>query len=137
MYSRLVGDIIISKDEKNINQWLAEEGWAFPTFYNSMTGEEITILDSKSKVARTNSKGIWKDYSDTLAPFDTSLFLPPKSERDIDSKFDMGKVNLPKIFRRQVQYEVSKAAGITDQIIIENLSGDSKEGCVLYYYRVL
>jgi hypothetical protein len=50
MYGRLVGDIIMSEDDRNINQWLAGEGWAFPTFYNSMTGEEITILILKVKL---------------------------------------------------------------------------------------
>jgi hypothetical protein len=47
----------------------------------------------------------------------------------------MARVDLPNIFRRQVQYEVSEAAVIRSDIS-EKLSGDSKEGYVLYYYRV-
>jgi hypothetical protein len=42
----------------------------------------------------------------------------------------MGKVNLPKIFRRQVQYEVSKAAGITDQSSLRTyLETQKKDVC--------
>ena len=42
----------------------------------------------------------------------------------------MAKVNLPKIFRRQVQYEVSKAAGITDQTSLRNyLETQKKDMC--------
>ena len=42
----------------------------------------------------------------------------------------MAKVNLPKIFRRQVLYEVSKAAGITDQTSLRNyLETQKKDMC--------
>jgi hypothetical protein len=42
----------------------------------------------------------------------------------------MAKENLPKIFRRQVQYEVSKAAGITDQTSLRNyLETQKKDMC--------
>jgi hypothetical protein len=42
----------------------------------------------------------------------------------------MAKGNLPKIFRRQVQYEVSKAAGITDQTSLRNyLETRKKDMC--------
>jgi hypothetical protein len=75
------------------------------------------ILEPKLHVPIQKTYGILVLYSNT---FDASLFLPPKSEREIGSRFDMAKVNLPKIFRRQVQYEASKAAGITDQTSLRN-----------------
>jgi hypothetical protein len=65
-----------------------------------MTGEEITILGSRSEVARTNSKGTYGILVLYSNPFDASLFLPPKSESEIGSRFDVAKVNLPKIFTR-------------------------------------
>ena len=42
-YGRLVGDIEITSDGNplNLNDWLVENGWAFPTFYSSMTNDEI------------------------------------------------------------------------------------------------
>ena len=67
----------------------------------------------------------------TRDPFDASLYLPPKSEGEIDSKTDIAKVNLPKIFRRQVQYEVSKAAGITDQTSWEIIWKLKRKICVI------
>ena len=53
-YGRLVGDIYVTVNgrEKDVNLWLCQEGWAYPTFYSSMTGEEINTLIGLSKSAR-------------------------------------------------------------------------------------
>src|SRR5215475_6543625 len=42
-YARLVGDIEVKVDCEaiNINQWLTEQGFVYPTFYSSMTNDEI------------------------------------------------------------------------------------------------
>jgi hypothetical protein len=91
-----------------INHWLVEEGWAFPTFYNSMTIQEISILDTKTKSARDNSKGSWNGYSNNLVPFESDLQTPrAKNAERIDPITDNGNVNLPKLFRRQVDYDQS------------------------------
>jgi endonuclease YncB( thermonuclease family) len=120
IYGRFVGDIVISKDDSgtdsaNINHWLVEQGWAFPAFYNSMTKQEIEILDSVGKEAKNNSKGIWAGLSDTLIPFDPDLRTPRgKNTPRIDHATDRGGLNMPKIFRRQVDYEVKKKAKVTN-----------------------
>ena len=41
-YGRFVGNICVgAKFNTDINLWLSEEGWAYPTFYSSMEPEEI------------------------------------------------------------------------------------------------
>jgi nuclease-like protein len=110
MYGRFVGDILLQKDNKNANQWLVEEGWAFPTYYNSMTKQEILDIDSRSKTAMDNSKGIWNGHSNKMVPFDFTLKTPKgKNTKRLDpNSGNEGNVNLPKIFRRQVDYEIRK-----------------------------
>jgi endonuclease YncB( thermonuclease family) len=119
IYGRFVGDIVISRDDSwtdstNINQWLIGQGWAFPAFYNSMTLQEIETLDNLGKEVKTKSKGIWAGLSDTLVPFDPKLRTPRgKNTPRIDHITDRGGLNMPKIFRRQVDYEVRKKAKVT------------------------
>ena len=45
-YGRFVGNILVQPAGEwvDVNTWLAEQGWAFPTFYNSMTADEIEEL---------------------------------------------------------------------------------------------
>src|SRR5262249_28461065 len=53
-YGRLVGDIFVTigGKEQNANKWLCDNGWAFPTFYASMTDQEITDLIALTEPAR-------------------------------------------------------------------------------------
>jgi len=54
-YGRFIGNIIINN--KNINLWLVENGWAFPTFYSSATEQEIQkFLDAWKKGKNINPK---------------------------------------------------------------------------------
>ncbi|HEV7599315.1 MAG TPA: thermonuclease family protein, partial [Bradyrhizobium sp.] len=41
-YGRFIGDILVRKGAKeiNVNHWLVEQGWAFPSFYDSMMVQE-------------------------------------------------------------------------------------------------
>jgi endonuclease YncB( thermonuclease family) len=43
-------------DDINLNQWLVEEGWVFPDYYDSMSNEEILSLQEKSKIASNTKK---------------------------------------------------------------------------------
>jgi endonuclease YncB( thermonuclease family) len=132
IYGRFVGDIIMPKAPRkisNINQWLSNEGWAFPTFYNSMSNDEITTLLNISKKAKARKKGVWKMYADLLIPFDDELYLPGKNEPLVDVLEDNGGLNLPKIFRRQVQYEVNKRAGIYKEPTLKKYLSKSKDYC--------
>ena len=138
VYGRFVGDIIVSRDSngtdrKNINQWLVEQGWAFPTFYNSMTSKEIRILDKKGRNAQKTSKGIWKALSNILTSFDPKLHTPlGKNAPRINHKTDKGHLNLPKIFRRQIDYEVRKKVKITNELsLAKYIKSKKKDKCYL------
>jgi endonuclease YncB( thermonuclease family) len=138
VYGRFVGDIIVSRDSdgtnrRNINQWLAGQGWAFPTFYNSMTSKEIRILDKNGRNAQKDAKGIWKALSNTIAPFDPKLHTPRgKNVPRIDHKNDKGRLNLPKVFRRQIDFEVRKKANVTNELSLSKyIKSKKKDKCYL------
>ena len=128
-YGRLVGDIIVKKGKKNVNQWLVENGWALPTFYETMTAEEIISFDNKARSANKDSKGIWKDYSKNIVtPFDFDLFTLRKPPY-IEPKSDRGKFVMPKIYRRQVNYEVNKRAKIISDKPLKDFIKKGKDKC--------
>jgi hypothetical protein len=108
-YGRAVADIVLTENANNtasinINQWLVENGWAFPDFYNSMSFNEIKVLQERGISARQNGNGIWKEYSQKLQPFDFQLFFEKDATINPDS--DSGQINPPKIFRRQAPFEI-------------------------------
>lgn len=111
-YGRLVGDIYISVSgiERDVNLWLCQEGWAFPTFYSSMTFAEINTLVGLAKSARQAKRGLWKYASPDLSVFDRTLVFRNKGA--INAAADKGKVYLPKLFRRRSTYGIAKIAGI-------------------------
>jgi endonuclease YncB( thermonuclease family) len=128
-YARLVADIVIKKGSKNVNQWLVENGWVLPTFYETMTAEEISSLDNKAKSAENHSRGIWKDYSKNMVtPFDFDLFTLKKPPY-IEPMSDKGKFVLPKIYRRQVNYEVNKRAKIIHDKSLKDYIKKGKDKC--------
>ncbi len=109
-FGRFIGDIVvmIGGKEQDANQWLCENGWAFPTFYSSMTKDEIDTFTHLSETARKNKAGIWKKASSDLTPFDPSAVFrkggPP------DPAHDPGQVMMPKLFRRRSTFGVSVTA---------------------------
>jgi endonuclease YncB( thermonuclease family) len=109
-YGRFVGNIRVGSGFKtDVNVWLAEEAWCYPTFYSSMENEEIDILLAAMKKA--GKKRVWKYYS-----VDTSAFDPDRTYRRPPTQAhpaqDKGPVLMPKIFRRQVAYQMEKKAKI-------------------------
>ena len=128
-YARLVADIMIKKGRKNVNQLLVENGWALPTFYETMTAEEISSLDNKAKFANKRSRGVWKDYSKNIVtPFDFDLFTLKKPPY-IEPMSDKGKFIMPKIYRRQVNYEVNKRAKIIPDKSLKDYIKKGKDKC--------
>lgn len=109
-YGRFVANIRVGKGYKtDINLWLAEEGWAFPTFYSSMEPEEIQgYLDRLPKARK--KKRVWKGYSANSTKFDAKLVYRPKGPEDAAN--DKGDVLMPKLFRRQVAHRMQKKAGV-------------------------
>lgn len=112
MYGRLVGDIFVRIGNKrvHINDWTLRMGWAFPSLYNSMSDDEILSVIAAAKKGRTK-KRIWKYLKAEIVPLEQTLTFRGKGV-PLDPKADRGPLMNPKLFRRQVLYEVRKAAGL-------------------------
>ena len=115
-YGRLVGDIEATVGGKlvNINQWLVEQGWAFPTFYSSMTNDEINMLRGLAKTARSKKSGVWKFLSKSIGPFNFNLLEPKKNDLSVLAT-DKGPVILPKLYRRYTNWSARNKAKVTSQ----------------------
>ena len=120
-YGRFVGNIRVgAKFATDINVWLAKEGWVYPTFYSSMTVEEIETLLDAMKTAQ--KKRVWSAYSTDGAKFDPKLVYRPKGP--IEPSKDKGPVLMPKLFRRQVAFRMQKAAGLAKGNLANFLKGN-------------
>jgi endonuclease YncB( thermonuclease family) len=127
-YGRFVGNIFVGAGFKtDINVWLATEGWVYPTYYSSMSVEEIAALDAAAKKGKTK-KRTWKNYSKAVNKFDKKLVF--RKHGPIDAAKDKGPVLMPKIYRRQVSYQMQKGAGISVGTFAEFL-GKSPDRCFL------
>jgi endonuclease YncB( thermonuclease family) len=115
-YGRLVGDIEVTVNGKllNLNRWLVEHGWAYPTFYSSMTNDEINALLALAKTARSKKTPVWKFLSKTIGLFDFNLREPRVGDTSVLTT-DKGPVILPKLYRRQTNWSARKKANITGQ----------------------
>jgi endonuclease YncB( thermonuclease family) len=109
-YGRFVANICVGTGFKtDINLWLSEQGWAYPTFYSSMEPDEIKAYLKTLKTAQSKGR-IWKDYSTDAAKFDSKLVFRPKGP--VEASKDKGKVLMPKLFRRQLSFKLQKKVGI-------------------------
>lgn len=110
-YGRFVGNIYAGPQfATDINVWLATQGWVYPTYYSSMTVEEIDALDAAAKKGKAK-KRTWKSYSKAVNKFDKKLVY--RKHGPIDAAKDKGPVLMPKLYRRQVSYQMQKGAGIS------------------------
>ena len=113
VYGRFIGNVRLGNQfDLDINTWLVEHGFAYPTFYTSMSREEIDeLLIAMKKGIKT--RRVFKDYSK-----DTGLFLAkllyrrPKKGETIELEDDSGKLLMPKVYRRQVTYRMQKQVGL-------------------------
>ena len=111
-YGRFIGNIFVNND-KDVNLWLVENGWCSPAFYTSMSKEEIeaflTAWKKGKKIKGRTSKSLIKDAS----KFDENLlYRRPGTVEDFKIGDDKGKTIMPKIYRRQVSWIVSKKAKV-------------------------
>jgi endonuclease YncB( thermonuclease family) len=111
-YGRFIGEIIFNRglaNEWNICDWLAEQGWAFPAFYNSMSVAEIQRLQSKAAAAQQAKRGIWRYLSTIIGPLDWTMVF--RKNGPINAAKDRGPVVFPKMFRRLCDYSERKKNG--------------------------
>jgi endonuclease YncB( thermonuclease family) len=133
VYGRFVGDIVISQNNQNINinQWLLQENWVLPAYYNSMLPNEITTLETIYQQSIVKQR-ISKQYTNKInaASFDFNLrFREPNINPVVNSQADTGKVIFPKMFRRLCPYWIKKKAGIENITFEKYLkNSDSSDG---------
>jgi endonuclease YncB( thermonuclease family) len=111
-YGRFVGEIIFNRNtpnEWNICDWLVEQGWAFPAFYNSMSVAEIQRLQGKAKMAEQGRRGIWRFLSSTIGPLNWNMVF--RRNGPVDAAKDRGPVVFPKMFRRLCDFAPRKKNG--------------------------
>jgi endonuclease YncB( thermonuclease family) len=113
-YGRFVGNIRVGGNH-DINVWLVENGWGHPAFYTSMSKTEIETFMNVWKKGKKKSGRPGKSISRNANDFDwTLLYIKPK--KDVVISFtpgeDKGPVLMPKIYRRQLSWLVSKEAKV-------------------------
>ena len=111
-YGRLIGDVIvrIGASDTNLNVWLARQGWAFPTFYTSMSNAEIQTVLTATASGRTKGN-IWSKFQKKIPVFEPSLVY--RRNGPINAAADSGPLTLSKLFRRQTTWWAYKKAGVT------------------------
>jgi hypothetical protein len=121
-HGRFVGDILVGTGPgMSINTWLVEHGWAFPLLYDSMTKAEVQTILKAWKVGRTLASRPGKAFQKALQPFD------PKMNVSNARLPDKGKVNFPKIFRRQATFWSTVAGPLTATEFVKLLRRDRRE----------
>ncbi len=112
VYGRFVSELLLGSEGESLNRWLLERGWAVPAFYDSMSEAEINDLTALAQRARNRGLGLWPDYASKIIPFDPELRLPRADDPPLKAREDRGPFLLPKLFRRQVHFEVNRRAGL-------------------------
>jgi len=112
VYGRFVSELLLGAEGESLNLWLLKKGWGIPAFYTSMSANEIQTLREAAVKAREKGLGLWPRYREQLVDFDPEVRLPKKEEPPLVPKGDEGTFHLPKLFRRQVHFEVNRRAGL-------------------------
>jgi endonuclease YncB( thermonuclease family) len=113
-YGRFVGDVVIIREDReflNVNHWLAEEGLVYPTYYSSMSNGEIRAIQFMVKSAISKKYNLWEHhYAKKLGVLEESTleFRIGKKGRYSPTRDKRLPVYMPKIFRRQYLYELTK-----------------------------
>jgi endonuclease YncB( thermonuclease family) len=112
VYGRFIGNVRLGRRfDFDVNTWLVEQGFAYPSFYDSMSRDEIeTLLKARNK---GKTKRVFRDYArDTNVFFANLLYRRPKKSVVIKLRDDTGKLLMPKVYRRQVTFRMQKKAGL-------------------------
>ena len=132
VYGRFIGDIHVTLNNKpiNLNHWLVEEGWAFPTFYASMSVSEINAFLAATQKGRQKLHRLWKHLRRAVGQFDAALKFRGKGAA-LNPAADVGSVLMPKLFRRLCTYSVYRKVGIVSGNFHDYLKTTETRGCFL------
>ncbi len=111
-YGRFIGDILVDGGRTNVNRWLLEEGWVFPSFYDSLQLPEIDAYLNAWEKGKTQKERVSEYYSSQVKTFNYNLLYRNKGIPD--PKKDKGKVIMPKLFRRFCVYSICSKAGLCE-----------------------
>ncbi len=121
MYARFIGDVIITQggENLNLNRWLVAQGWAVPSFYNSMTNQEIRGLTELAEQARKARAGVWRrgGYTTVLKDLDRSLTYRQPTD---GPEPGAGSLILPKLFRRQYMWQDEQDRNTTRAVTLRD-----------------
>jgi endonuclease YncB( thermonuclease family) len=115
IYGRFIGDIFVRIGQRthDVNQWLVERGLAFPSFYNSMSEDEILALWTAADRAYAGERYLWPHLADSVGRLDWDLrYRRPSQNPTFVEAEDVGDVVLPKLFRRLSTWETNQYAGM-------------------------
>ena len=112
-YGRMVGDVVVHFGDKdlNLNQWLLEQGWAVPTFYDSMQTDEIVGCLKLGTRGQKHKNRPASKLALTISKFNFALKTRPKGSIP-DPVADLGPSLMPKLFRRQANWACRRKAGV-------------------------
>lgn len=109
MYGRFIGDILVRQGHTtiNINHWLVQHGWAFPSYYVSMTPGEIDAIQHLTIAGKQVHDGVYGHLTQDIADINWSLGFRHPSHHPLASAEPSGKnVLMPKLFRRLATWSV-------------------------------
>src|SRR5262245_30969330 len=118
IYGRFVGDVVVTLKNgkrRNLNQWLIGNGYAFPSFYDSMLEHEIRTLRTLATQPRKMGLNTWRYYSNQMVALDRTL-VHIKASTNYNSQTDrQSPVINPKLFRRLHTFEIDENHVFTTQ----------------------
>jgi endonuclease YncB( thermonuclease family) len=131
MFGRLIGDISFRIDGKSVSiaHLAASDGWALPAYYNSMTPDEIRRLDELFEQARKKKRGIWRHFDRIVGQLNRLKFEDDGKAFDKKAQqADRGPFVVPKIYRRQLRYDVLQQNDLAPKTFADYLAGKPLKG---------
>jgi endonuclease YncB( thermonuclease family) len=129
MFGRLVSDVSFRVGGKTvkISHLAAQNGWALPAYYNSMNPDEILTLHALFEEARKKKRGIWRHFDKVVGPLDNLKFQPGGGTFTApERRADRGGFVVPKVFRRQLRFQVLKLNNLAPRTFNDYLAGKGK-----------
>ncbi len=111
VYGRFIGDVVVTQGGANlsVSRWLLENGWAFPSYYESMEPDEIARLNQAWDIGCLLENRPWKAGLQYAIPvFNERMTYKKGGPGDVQDK----PLTYPKIFRRQAEWWARTKAGI-------------------------